>query len=635
MSWLSELSKLYDLEADIVGEDIDGKTLLPVYHSTQKAQIDVFLFDDASFAYGKAVDESDSVTIIPVSIKAKTSGIAPHPLCEGLKYVAGDYSKHVKNAKKDYYEYFRQYIKNLKNWVESAFTDRLLAVIYSYLKKENLMADLIESGLLTTTDNGELEKSKKIAKIPQADCFVRFTIIDKCTGETESVWRCKRLYEQYIQYADSIATERDICYVTGNLVPVTYNHSKGISSSSDTAKLLSANDKNNFTFRGRICTQQEAYAVGRKTSQKAHLALRWLIERQGTTVDTAIFVVWESEQQSVIDAAHPFDLWELFEDDELMPKTNREYGRAVAEYIKGYRQKLDFSSKIMLMCLNKSSKGRLSVVQYQEFTATEYYDHLEKWYCDASWHTSWSHDGKHYHGIATPSPYQIALFAIGVERSVKKKIALSANRVEHSDTKKIMVDKKQMNQIFREIHSCILHGTTVPIHILKMLYNRCANPLRYDAAHGNWEKLLDITCALYRKHYIEKNGVTFNVGLDRTCTDRSYLFGRLTAVADKMETDTFEKDIRQTNAKRYMSAMLNAPFKTWAYLEERVLPYTAKIIKQNPQYYARYEKELEEIHSLFQMEDYSSNERLNAKFFMGFYCQKQDFYKKAIAETEE
>ena len=43
----------------------------------------------------------------------------------------------------------------------------------------------------------------------------------------------------------------------------------------------------------------------------------------------------------------------------------------------------------------------------------------------------------------------------------------------------------------------------------------------------------------------------------------------------------------------------------------------------------------EEIHSLFQMEDYASNERLDARFFMGFYCQKQEFYKKTTAETEE
>ena len=53
---MSELSKLYDLEKEIIGEEYNGITLLPVYHSTQKAQIDVFLYVDASFAYGKAVD---------------------------------------------------------------------------------------------------------------------------------------------------------------------------------------------------------------------------------------------------------------------------------------------------------------------------------------------------------------------------------------------------------------------------------------------------------------------------------------------------------------------------------------------------------------------------------------------------
>ena len=623
MSWMSELSKLYDLEADIVGEDIDGKTLLPVYHSTQKAQIDVFLYDDASFAYGKAVDESDSVTIIPTTEDSSTrsSGIAPHPLCDKLVYVAGDYSDHVKGAKKNIAAYFEAYIRQLSGWVQSTYSDRLIRTVYDYLRRGTLIADLLQCDVLKAAENSRfLDESYKVAKIAQSDCFVRFTVINRADGTAEDVWHSKRLYDRYIAYYDSIDSQNALCYVTGETLPVTYKHSAKIRNSGDKAKLLSSNDSTNYTYRGRFSNDAEAYAVSREVSQKAHLALRWLIERQGTTVDTAKFVIWESEMQPVIDAAQPFDLWELFEDDELLPKTNREYGRAVAKYIKGYRQKLDFSSKIMLMCVDAATPGRLSVVQYQEFAATDYYNHLEQWYRDASWHTLWFRNGKRFHGISTPSPYQIALFAGGTERS---------------DTGKIMADDKQMKLLFREIYSCMLHGTTVPNHVLKMLYNRCANPLKYAAERGNWEKLLDITCALYRKHYIEKNGVTFNVGLDRTCTDRSYLYGRLTAVADKMETDTFEKELRQTNAKRYMSAMLNAPFKTWAYLEERVLPYTAKIIKQNPQYFAKYEKELEEIHSLFQMEDYASNERLDARFFMGFYCQKQEFYKKTTAETEE
>ena len=62
----------------IIGEEIDGVTLLPIYHSTQKAQIDVFLFSDATFAYARKVEEDDSITIIPVTSDSATrsNGIA-------------------------------------------------------------------------------------------------------------------------------------------------------------------------------------------------------------------------------------------------------------------------------------------------------------------------------------------------------------------------------------------------------------------------------------------------------------------------------------------------------------------------------------------------------------------------------
>ena len=206
MSWMSELSKLYDLEADIVGEDIDGKTLLPVYHSTQKAQIDVFLFDDASFAYGKAVDESDSVTIIPTTEDSSTrsSGIAPHPLCDKLVYVAGDYSDHVKGAKKNIAAYFEAYIRQLSGWVQSAYTDRLIRTVYDYLRRGTLIADLLQCDVLKAAENSRfLDESYKVAKIAQSDCFVRFTVINRADGTAEDVWHSKRLYDRYIAYYDS------------------------------------------------------------------------------------------------------------------------------------------------------------------------------------------------------------------------------------------------------------------------------------------------------------------------------------------------------------------------------------------------------------------------------------------------
>lgn len=628
MSWMSELSRIYDLEADIVGKEINGIMLLPIYHSTQKAQINVAVFDDATFAYASEIDEEDSVTVIPVTedSAARGNGIMPHPLCDKLIYVAEDYSAYVKGAKKNVADNYKAYIESLADWADSEYSDPLIRTICGYLKTGTLISDLIDSGVLKTDEGGRyLDDKHKVAKIAQVDCFVRFTVIDKATGNAERVWKCDRLFDKFIDYTNSKAAQKELCYVTGEIQPVTYKHIAKIRNSGDKAKLLSSNDSTNFTYRGRFADDREAYAVSAETSQKAHLALRWLIERQGTSVGSAKYVAWESELNPILgmnDAGESMlSVFSAFEDDEARPKTNIEYGRAVAKLIRGYRQKLDYSSKIMFVCVDAATPGRLSMVQYQEFTATDYYDNLERWYTQASWHAFWYKDKKRYDGVSSPSPYDIARYAYGTERS---------------DSGKVVIDDKLLPVVYRQIYSCVLQGTPVPDNILTALFNRCACPQKYSDKFTNWERLLDITCALYRKHIIEKNGVEFNVGLDRTCTDRSYLYGRLVAVADKMESDTFDRgEERQTNAKRYMSAMISAPFKTWMYLEERILPYTAKIIKQSPQYYAKYEKELEQIHSLFDMEAYTSKERLDAKFFMGFYCQKQDFYKKTTDITEE
>lgn len=54
----------------------------------------------------------------------------------------------------------------------------------------------------------------------------------------------------------------------------------------------------------------------------------------------------------------------------------------------------------------------------------------------------------------------------------------------------------------------------------------------------------------------------------------------MAAIADKVEYDTFDKsEERITNAKRFMSALISSPFKTWGYLYERILPYMEKVAK--------------------------------------------------------
>lgn len=84
------------------------ETNLSYSHSTFNAQIEVMLDEEGNFLGSKKLDKGpDIVTIIPVTedSAARSSGIAPHPLCDKLCYVAGDYALYTGDQKKkEYYE---------------------------------------------------------------------------------------------------------------------------------------------------------------------------------------------------------------------------------------------------------------------------------------------------------------------------------------------------------------------------------------------------------------------------------------------------------------------------------------------------------------------------------------------------
>ena len=66
---------------------------------------------------------------------------------------------------------------------------------------------------------------------------------------------------------------------------------------------------------------------------------------------------------------------------------------------------------------------------------------------------------------------------------------------------------------------------------------------------------MTLACSFVKKDKKDRYKEEWNVALDKKETDRNYLYGRLLAVADRIEYLTYdEKDNgRVTNAKRYMS----------------------------------------------------------------------------------
>ena len=109
------------------------------------------------------------------------------------------------------------------------------------------------------------------------------------------------------------------------------------------------------------------------------------------------------------------------------------------------------------------------------------------------------------------------------------------------------------------------------------------------------------------------------MALDEKCSRRDYLYGRLLAVADRVEYRTFDKDDgRETNAKRYMNAFSQHPFRTWRIIEEKLVPYFNQL--KAPER-LKYQSLLDEIYELFSMEDFEDDKALSGLYLIGFHNQ--------------
>lgn len=634
MSWLPECAAVYDKIGKDAGTKVNGVLLLPLFHSTQNAQIEVNVSTEGEFAFATIIDKANQVTMIPVTedSAARSSGVEPHPLFDKLIYTAGDFVKYANKIKNNTPNYHIEYMNKLRQWVESEYTDDKLKAVYKYLSKGTLATDLINNELLIL-DGEKFDTKCKINNIPQEDVFIRFSVVNFETGEIVNLWDDKDISDKYISYCSNSNSESKLCYATGEKVPVTYKHMAGIRYPGDKSKLISSNDKTGFTYRGLFSTKEEAYAVGRIVSQKAHLALRWLSQSCGTTFGTAKYIIWQKSLEEVIDCFGTVksENTKLENTDIKTDSDGVSYAETLSSYkqilryvMKGYRQNLNFNSDIIIMVLDAATQGRMSINMYQELKSSEFYDNVNRWFSQTVWH--WCYfDGqkKLVHCVQTPSLYNIIKYACGVE----KDSLIGQPTVE--------VDEKVLQRFVQAIFPCIALGKPLPANVLKQIFTRASNPQFYSNKN-NWDRVVDVCCALYRKYYIDKKGVELNMKLDRDCDDRSYLYGRLAAVAEKIETDTYDSDEKRApNALRYMNVLMTSPFKTWRHIEMKISPYMTKLASKKYGSYTYYGKELQEIYVNFKKGEFELVKPLDAMFFMGYYGEKDELYTSSKNKEEE
>lgn len=609
MAWMNTLYQTYEANAQMAGKATEGVPLSLVAHMTANAQIEVWVNSDGEFCGARPVEKEDAKTIIPVteSSASRSSGVAPHALCDTLSYAAGDFGEYLSSPKetKKAEEKFKKYLAALKDWAESPFSHPKVRAIYEYAAKRWMTRDLILSGLLEVEDGKFL--NKKVSGSVYEKALVRFRVIGT---QPDAVWQDESLFHSYIQYyASSQSGEKDLCYVTGEADTISVNHPKGIVTANYGAKLISANDTANFTYRGRFSTSAQACTVGYAATQKAHSALTWLAARQGVTAgtqDKRTYICWNPNGKKVVDLEDPLG---LEDDDEPRAYTEAEYKKRLLQTLEGYRNQLDNNDEIVVIGLDAATTGRLSVTYYNELNGSDFYDRLADWFSTCRWYfTRFTNDKKPYTTVRTPPNKQIVRCAFGTEQGA----FLEAG------------DKLMKEQSQRILH-CMLDRQPLPRDIMQAVVRRASTPQAYST--GNRERILSTACALVVKYYSDREkGERINMAIDYENTDRSYLFGRLLAVLEQAEHSTFARgETRDTNAIRLQSAFVNHPMSTWQILEDQLNPYFQRMTPGSRYFYKDLISEITE--KISESNPEQLNRPLGELYLIGYYLQRAEFRK--------
>lgn len=617
---MQKLVETYDNNIENWWND-EGNPMAPICHIVKSAQIEIVITSEGEFISARELEKNTN-TLIPVTevSGARTSGISPHALCDMLPYVAGDYSSFLKKGK-EYdisKEKHKQYLEALEKWVTSEHSHPKVSAIYNYISKNTLLQDCIESNLVKLEGN-VLDKSK-VSGQPYEKCVVRFRVINE-DGIAEGTWEDRSLVDTFIEYYLSRPEQnKDVCYMSGETLPMATIHPKGILAAAYGAKLISANDTVGFTYRGRFETPEQAFGMGYESSQKLHSALTWVAKCYGTyigTTDKRMLMIWNPAGKDVPNIYHysleEVDFEEQTEEEEVEEIRVENYQKKLWKSLSGFRETFADTDEVIIMGMEAATTGRLSITYYQELMASDFLQNIADWQNSCRWYfLKFDDKKKPYYDIESPNFYRIVECALGRERG---------NFID--------LDDKLLKEHVQILTKCMLEKQIIPYYLVSNLFERASTPLAYSPF--NRERVLSVACAVISKYMTDTKkkgkGSLLDMTLDKESNDRSYLFGRLLAVYEKIERNTYDKgEMREPNAIRLQNTFVNRPLYAMGLLDRQIAPYLQKHSAIRRAYYKKILAEI--VDKIYLSKKETLNQRLEETYLLGYYMQRAELNKR-------
>lgn len=631
MSWLQ---KLYETYEHCAGKEAPGDNPLPpICHTTQQAHIEIVLDREGNFSRAALIPKENAETLIPATESSSgRAGSKPtsHPLCDKLQYVAADFCAYGGVVTSGFLGApqapHQEYLANLRAW--AAFDPQeKLASILAYVEKGAVVKDLIAVNLLPadsankliTEWPGDKESRPGIFRTvgntqsPQ-DAFVRWRV--QGTHEAAGTWQDTGLINSWISFYQQGQTKKGFCQVTCDESALALQHPAKLRHGADRAKLISSNDTDGFTFRGRL-TGDDAdlvASVSFDVTQKAHNALRWLIEKQAYSNGSQRIITWAVSGHPVPDA---FGDSSVFLDGlaseshtPLYADTAQAFATQLNNAIAGYRANIDPSEEIVTMALDSASTGRMAIQFYRILRGTEFLDRIAAWHARFAWFQNF---GKNKRFIGAPAPKDIAESAYGSR-----------------------IDDKLRRATVERLLPCIIDSAPIPRDLVFSAVRRAANRAGFKKDEAwLWEKVLGVACGLFRGLYPERN---YQMALEPERRSRDYLFGRLLAVADNIEQYalTIGGETRDTSAARLMQRFADRPASTWRTIAIALRPYMSRLRanEKGAGFLVKRERLLDEITCAFQPAEFTNPAPLSGEFLLGFHCQRRALFTRSVESGE-
>lgn len=647
MSFFTTLFKSYNygLNHGMIDKNDDNTSLiLPLYHNSMKSNgkniIEIKL-DKESNLIDAYFLKNEEIVIFPVTEDSvsRSSGVSPHPLYDNFDYLVKD------NSKKSL-----AYLDGLSSWLNYENID-FVRIFYNFINRDKAFDEVLIKlyGDYKIKNNKNIEyidKSSGKSKKLNADfskIYLSYKIENYDGLRDVSITDNKVLHKKYIDYVNYLIendkeTPKIICNISGEEDYLCLKHKPLIGS----AKLISQITANDENFFGRFDDPSQTIKIGKNTSQKIMLMAKSLLDCKNTSRwlgGLTYALSWFSDD---IQNQSNFDLGKNIKVDnpiaknkfltrqlETLPKLDshtENIGIKLADEISENIVKSFTSGKILFSLdsnyyfavVDKISNGRVSVRYFSQIRSSDLIENLNQWQRNYHRFGYSKEDGSFSY---TPSLRRFIFAAYGVERDGK-----------------LEIDKDSfLTSQFSNLMAAIVEGRKMPQNIIKALEINIGNRQKYDKT---WKEIkLCTLAALRNKEEIDNNM------LDRKKLDRSYLYGRLLALYELIESNTYSNDdARVTNAEKLWSSFINNPVTINFRLRTLVMPYRFKLKadEKKRKLCENIDKEISTISNLisdnYDDENPSYNKPLGPAFIFGYEGQKNYIeyitYKKT-KETEE